>query len=112
MGELDDGEYEDKFTRSLFRQKIKENSDLIKELNRERDRLEAELAQVEITTEFQQEIKAMAAQISIKLSNAGFDDKRAVMDMLDVKVVFRFEEDARWLDASCSLTPESFGSVE
>lgn len=77
---------------------------MIKELQKEQDRLEAELAQVEITTEFQQEIKAMAAEISDKLSNAAYDEKRAVMDKLDVEVVFRFEEDTRWLDASCNLT--------
>ena len=45
----------------------------------------------------------MAAQISDKLSNAGYDNKRAVMDKLDVNMVFRVEEDDRWLDASCSL---------
>lgn len=77
---------------------------MIKELQKEQDRLEAELAQVEITTEFQQEIKAMVAEISDKLSNAAYDEKRAVMDKLDVEVVFRFEEDTRWLDASCNLT--------
>ena len=105
--ELSDGAYEDEYTRNIFRQNIKENSDMIKELQKEQEWLDAELAQVEITVEFQQEIKAMAAQIRDKLSNAMFDGKRAVMDKLDVKVVFRFEEDVRWLDASCSLTPES-----
>jgi hypothetical protein len=82
---------------------------MIKELQKEQDRLEAEFAQVEITAEFQQEIKAMAAQIREKLSNAPYDGKRAVMDKLDVKVVFRFEEDAWRLNASCNL---SAGSVE
>lgn len=109
MGELNDGAYEDEYTRNLFRQSIKENADMIKELQKEQDRLEAEFAQVEITAEFQQEIKAMAAQIREKLSNAPYDGKRAVMDKLDVKVVFRFEEDAWRLDASCNL---SAGSVE
>jgi hypothetical protein len=104
MDELNDGAYEDEYTRNLFRQTIKENADMIKELQKERDQLEAELAQVEITAEFQQEIKAMAAQISDKLSNATYDGKRAVMDKLDVKVVFGYEEDARWLDVSCNLT--------
>jgi hypothetical protein len=109
MVEFNDGEYEDEYTRNLFRQTINENTDMIKELQKEQDRLEVELAQVEITTEFQQEVKAMAAQISDKLSNATYDGKRAVMDMLDVKVVFRYNVDARWLDASCSLIsdPES-----
>ncbi len=110
MDELNEGVYEDDYTRNLFRQNVKENADMIKELEKEQDQLEAELAQVEITTEFQQEIKAMAAQISDKLSNAGYDNKRAVMDKLDVKVVFRVDDDDRWLDASCSLI--SYGSVE
>ena len=110
MDELNEGVYEDDYTRNLFRQNVKENADMIKELQKEQDQIEAELAQVEITTEFQQEIKAMAAQISDKLSNAGYDNKRAVMDKLDVKVVFRVDDDDRWLDASCSLI--SSGSVE
>lgn len=107
MDELADGGYEDDFTRNLFQQNIKENADMIKELQMEQDRLEGELAQVEITTEFQQGFKAMAAQISDKLSDATFDGKRAIMDKLDVKMDFRFEENTRWLNGSCSLIPES-----
>ena len=111
MDELNDGAYEDDYTRNVFREKISENATMIKELKKELDQLQAELAQVEVTTEFQQEIKAMAAQIRDKLSHAPFDGKRAVMEKLDVKVVFRFEENTRWLDASCSLTADA-GSVE
>jgi site-specific DNA recombinase len=107
MNELNEGAYEDDYTRNLFRQTIKENTDVIKELEKERDALNAELAQVELNAEFQQEIKAMAAKIRDRLSNANFDGKRAVMDKLDVKAVFRFEEGVRWLDASCRLIPES-----
>ena len=75
-------------------------------MGKERDQLEAELAQVEITAEFQQEIKAMAIKIRDKLSNVSYEGKRTIMDKLNVKVVFRIDAGAQWLDASCGLTTD------
>ena len=104
MNELSDGDYNDKFTRNIFKDKISENTRLIKELQKEKDQLEIELAQVVLSEEFTQEIKSMAAQIRSKLSGATFDGKRAVMDKLNVKVIFRVEDGKRWLDLTCSLS--------
>lgn len=89
MNELNDGEYDDEYTRNLFRQTIKENADMIKELEKEVHELNADLSQVEITNEFQQEIKSLAAKIRDRLPDATFDGKRAVMDKLDVKLYSR-----------------------
>jgi hypothetical protein len=61
VSELAEGEYSDEFTRGIFQQKINENTEVVRELEKERDRLEAELAQVELTEDFRREIKAMAA---------------------------------------------------
>ncbi len=109
IDELNDGNYKDDYTRNVFRQKINENSIAVKELEKELKELEVELAQIEVTEGFQQEIKAMAAQIQGKLSNATFDGKRALLDKLDIKVVFQVEGKSKWLDVSCSLisAPES-----
>jgi hypothetical protein len=104
VNELSDGDYNDKFTRNIFKDKISENTRLIKELQKEKDQLEIELAQVVLSEEFTQEIKSMAAQIRSKLSGATFDGKRAVMDKLNVKVIFRVEDGKRWLDLTCSLS--------
>ena len=104
--ELSEGEYSDEFTRNIFKEKIKENTEVIKELQKERDYLEAELAQVELTEDFRKEIRAMAAQVRNNISKATFDNKRAVMDKLDLHAVFRYEDDIRWLDLTCNLSPE------
>ena len=106
VDELSDGEYSDEFTRSIFQEKISENTEVIRELRKERDRHEAELAQVELTEDFRQEIKAMATQVKDKLLDATFGNKRAVMDKLDLQAVFRYEDDIRWLDITCKLSPD------
>lgn len=72
----------------------------------EKDQLESELKQVELTEDFRQEIKVMAAQVRDKLSDATFDGKRAVMDKLNLEAVFRIENDIRWLDLRCNLSPD------
>jgi hypothetical protein len=51
----------------------------------------------------------MAAQVRDKISKASFDNKRAVMDKLDLKAVFRVEDDMRWLDLTCNLSPDGLG---
>ena len=48
----------------------------------------------------------MAAQVRNNISKATFDNKRAVMDKLDLHAVFRYEDDIRWLDLTCNLSPE------
>ncbi len=53
----------------------------------------------------------MAAQIKRKLSSATFDGKRAVMDKLDVTVVFRVEDGKRWLDLTYSLSSDRLGCL-
>ena len=104
--ELSEGVYEDEFTRNIFQEKIKENTEVLKELQKGQEHLEAELAQVELTEDFRQEIKAMAAQVHDKLSDATFENKLAVMDKLDLRAVFRCEGEERWLDLTCNLSPK------
>lgn len=104
MDELNEGEYEDDYTRNVFRQKIKENTNMIKEFERELNQLKDELFQVELTDDFRQEVEAMAAQIRDNLSDASFAGKRVILDKLDLKVVFHYDKGIRWLEASCGLT--------
>ncbi len=49
----------------------------------------------------------MAAKIRHRLDVINFQEKRKIMDMLNVKVVFRVDGDARWLEATCELIPDS-----
>lgn len=105
--ELVEGDYEDEFTREIFREKINEQSDTLKSLKKEQHRISVELAHVEITDDFRGEIKEMAAKIRHRLDVINFQEKRKIMDMLNVKVVFRVDGDARWLEATCELIPDS-----
>jgi hypothetical protein len=106
---LAEGLYDDEFSRKVFSDKKNEYTQWRDEFIKEHDHLEAELAQVELTDDFRQEIKAMAAQVRDKLSDATFDNKRAVIDKLDLKAVFRVEDDMRWLDLTCNLSPDGLG---
>ncbi len=106
INELSEGIYDDEFTRKIFQEKINENKEVIKELQKGRKQLEAELAQVELTEDFRQEIHSIAAQVRDNLVGASWEQKRAVMDKLDLKAVFRYNDGDRLLDLSCSLSPE------
>lgn len=48
----------------------------------------------------------MAAQVSDKLADATYENKRVVMGKLDLKAVFRYEDKLRWLELTCNLSPE------
>jgi len=80
----------------------KKRDDLISE----RERIESALAVQVITEDARNLIRAKAEEIRKRLINPTCQQKRALLDLFDFKVIFRIDESGRWLDVSCGLKPE------
>jgi hypothetical protein len=104
--ELADSDY-DEIVRNSFKENLSKKSEELEALQKERDQISAQLAHVELTEDFHKKIKELVQEIRGRIQDANFSQKRAIMDMLNVQVVFRVEDDARWLDASCGLTTDA-----
>ena len=57
--------------------------------------------------EARQAIKAKVAKVRGMLENATYDDKRFLLDMLDVQVQLCRREDGRWLYVTCGIVAET-----
>jgi site-specific DNA recombinase len=65
--------------------------------------LESYLSSVEISPDIQERVIELAAQVRDRLPNATFEDKRFLLDALDVKVTLNWEDDKRWINVSCAI---------
>jgi site-specific DNA recombinase len=72
-------------------------------LVKERDALQAELAQADFSLEMQQRIKTTIAEVRGKVHGATYAKKRYIMDKLDVKLVLRNDKSGRWIDGTCGI---------
>jgi hypothetical protein len=101
LAKIDDAEVLDVIREEIHR--IKKNSDA---LSSERQRLEDELSQVEISDEHKNYIMKFAAEITRKLRDASYEDKRRIMDMLDVQVVLFTNIKPRRIEVTCAIAPD------
>jgi len=76
-----------------------------KALDEERLQVESELYQQEMSIDMQNDLLRQAAEIRRKLENPTYEQKRILLDALNVKVIFREDDAGRWLDISCGLKP-------
>ena len=94
---------EDEFTADAIKSELgaaqKERAGLIVE----GERLSGELEQKELTQEDEERLRALAAQLKQKIDNATFEQKRYILDKLDVKVQLRRDDVRRFLDCSCAV---------
>ena len=101
LAKIDDDDVLDVIREEI--QRIKNNSGV---LTSERIRLEDELSRVEISVDQKNYIMSFASEITHKLDHSGFDEKRRIMDMLDVRVVLFTDEKPRRIEISCAITPD------
>jgi site-specific DNA recombinase len=78
-------------------------------LNAERELLQAKLVQEEFTENERDEIKRLAGEIGQKLSDPPFEQKRALLNLLDVQITLIHKDDKRWLNVNCGLTLKPTG---
>lgn len=78
-------------------------------LNTEREMLQAKLVQEEFTETERDEIKRLAREIGEKLSDPPFEQKRALLNLLDVQITLIHKDEERWLNVNCGLTLKPTG---
>ena len=93
----------DELIAAALREEMKAASREREALVSERDRLQAEVMQGELTEAERQQVTALAAEIRNKLSEPTFEQKRALIDLLDVRVRVLSEGNGRWLKVTCGL---------
>lgn len=100
--------YDDEIVLVAIRDKITTISKNREVLEEGRLRLESELSQIVITEEMEEQIKTLAAKVRTKLPNATYEEKRRILDMLDVQIVldFGYEKDLQ-LEVKCEIPQPS-----
>ena len=74
---------------------------------KERDALRQKVAQRGITQEFEDEVVVMVNAIRDQIRYTTFEEKRSLLDVLEVEVHLRREEEDRFLELTMAITPET-----
>jgi len=85
-------EYEGSTVRDVIREKIRSIENERNMLADEAERLARDLEENDISPDFEDQIKRTAAIIREKLTGATIQDKQMVLDSLDLKAQYSFEE--------------------
>ena len=97
-------EYEGHAVRDAIREKIKYIEGERNMLFAEWERLTHELEEIDFSSDFEEQIRRTAAKIRSKLSGATYDDKRLILDALEMQVHYFFhEERGEILKISCII---------
>jgi site-specific DNA recombinase len=86
-----------------LRAQMKEASQQRDALQTEYNALASEIEQTEIAPETYATILKKAAKVRARLDKATFENKRYLLDALDVRVTLRDDKKGRWLDVSCGF---------
>jgi site-specific DNA recombinase len=96
--------YEGNAVREAIREKIRSIENERNMLAKEAERLFAELEQIDISPDFEQQIKRAATIIREKLCAATVNEKRMVLEMLELRVQYYYDPDrGEVLNISCSI---------
>ena len=105
-------EYEGYAVRDVIRQKIKEIESEKNMLLAEWERLTKELEQSDLSPDFEQQIRRTAEIIRKSILGATLEDKRRVLEALDLRVKYLFDEErGQILQVSCVI-PFGEGPIE
>ena len=97
------GKAQDQFIAETYRKEIEDASSARSIQIAEREALSKELQREVFTQNDHDLIISIAADINVGLENATYDDKREILDLLGVQVVFQSINGERWIEISCSL---------
>jgi hypothetical protein len=70
----------------------------------EREALQAALTEGDLSPADVEAIQILAREVTGKLADASFEQKRALLNLLEVNVKLVWKENQRWLMATCGLT--------
>jgi hypothetical protein len=97
------GDAEDETIRASIRAEMRNTARQKEAWEVEQQLLEDEIRRKEITPVVQANILQTAAEIRGKLEGATYKQKRLMLDFFDVKVIFLYTDNGRWLDVDCKL---------
>jgi archaellum component FlaC len=97
------GKYDDNFVLVTFRNEIEQATKNYNSLKKEYESISNELHQIELTNEQQDYIMNFAEKIKSRLELANDVEKRAILDILNVKVLLHHDNVGRWLEISCAI---------
>jgi phenylalanyl-tRNA synthetase alpha subunit len=99
---------QDETINETLQDRIKKLSLQKKSLIQERQSVRSEIEQRELTPHEVQSIKSRAEQIHGRLSaELTVQQKRSILEILDVDVKLRQDEIGRWLDITCGFLPDT-----
>jgi len=97
-------EYEGYAVRDVIREKVKAIESERRILSEEGERLAQELEQSDVSPDFEEQIKRTAAVIREKLAGSTYEEKRMVLDALDLQLHYFYEpERGDILRLSCAI---------
>jgi site-specific DNA recombinase len=101
--------YDDEVVLLAIRKKINTESTNRESLENEKTRLGSELSQLVISEEMEEQIMKLAAQVREKLPGASYEEKRRILDMLEVQIVLYYGHNKDMhLEINCQIpTPSS-----
>ena len=100
-------EMESEQGRAAIKAEMQNISKQVAALSAERDTLAASVAQRDLPPELRQTVKETATQIRVHLVEATLEQKRQLMDLLNVQLKLFRDDLGRWLEATCSLALET-----
>ena len=86
-----------------FRNEIDILSKRLDAIMEEHNRLELELSQIDITDDPPDLILSFADSVRERFGNASFEDKRQLLDILDVQAVINCEKEGKWVEIKCAI---------
>jgi hypothetical protein len=99
---------QDETITETLQDRVKKLSLQKKSLIQERQSIQSEIEQRQLTSNEVQSVKSRAAQIRSRLfAELTIQQKRAILEILDVDVTLRRDESGRWLDITCGFLPDS-----
>jgi site-specific DNA recombinase len=88
---------------NAFRNEINIATKRLNAVIEERDRLEDELKQIEFSDDQRKCILAFAEKIQDRVNDASYNNKRHLLDVLDVQAVLYYENERKWLEITCAI---------
>lgn len=86
-----------------FREKIDNLSKNHNSLIEEKDKLEQEILHSEVSPEEREVIFSLADEVCKGITNSTYEDKRYLLDTLDVQLEFYWDDSGNWVSASCAI---------
>ena len=98
--------YNDAIVLDTIRREIHQSTKYREVLETEKLSIEKELSEIELTEDKEELIMDFASEIATKLTSASFENKRRILDLLDVQVVIFWDVKPRRIKVSCALRGE------